>query len=160
MELPLDLEAKFNDFVGRYPVKRSALIPMMLYAQDYFGFLSDELLDEIAKRLELNRIQVEETLAYYSMLRRQPAGRYHIQVCTNISCMLRGGNELYQHVQKRLGIGNREVTPSGTFSLEEVECMGACTGAPSMQVNYDFHENLTSEKVDEILDNYKRKAQQ
>ena len=152
MELPLDLEAKFNDFVGRYPVKRSALIPMMLYAQDYFGFLSDELLDEIAKRLELNRIQVEETLAYYSMLRRQPAGRYHIQVCTNISCMLRGGNELYQHVQKRLGIGNREVTPSGTFSLEEVECMGACTGAPSMQVNYDFHENLDPDKVDALFE--------
>ena len=130
MQLPPALETKFNDLVGRYPVKRSALIPMMLYAQDQFGFLSDEILEEIAKRLDLNIIQVTETLAYYSMLRRKPAGRYHIQVCTNISCMLRGGNELYQHVQKRLGIGNKEVSESGTFSLEEVECMGACTGAP------------------------------
>jgi len=152
MELPQQLEAKFKDLVGRYPVKRSALIPMMLYAQDHFGFLGDEILDEIAKRLDLNRIQVEETLAYYSMLRRKPAGRYHIQVCTNISCMLRGGNELYQHVQKRLAIGNKEVTPSGTFSLEEVECMGACTGALCMQVNYDFYENLDPDKVDAIFE--------
>ena len=125
---------------------------MMLYAQDQFGSLSDEMLEEIAKRLDLNIVQVTETLAYYSMLRRKPAGRYHIQVCTNISCMLRGGNELYKHVQKRLGIGNKEVSPSGTFSLEEVECMGACTGAPAMQVNYDFYENLDPDKVDAILE--------
>ncbi|HKV03769.1 MAG TPA: NADH-quinone oxidoreductase subunit NuoF [Candidatus Acidoferrales bacterium] len=152
MQLPPLLESKFNDLVGRYPVKRSALIPMMLFAQDQFGFLSDEILGEIAKRLDLNTIQVEETLAYYSMLRRKPAGRHHIQVCTNISCMLRGGNELYQHVQRRLGIGNKEVAPSGTFSLEEVECMGACTGAPAMQVNYDFYENLDPDKVDAIFE--------
>ena len=152
MQLPPALEAKFNDFVGRYPIKRSALIPMMLYAQDHFGFLSDELLEEIAKRLDLNILQVTETLAYYSMLRRKPAGRYHIQVCTNISCMARGAHELYQHVQKRLGIRNREVSETGTFSLEEVECMGACTGAPAMQVNYDFYENLDPSKVDAIFE--------
>ena len=152
MNLPPALDAKFKDLVGRYPVKRSALIPMMLFAQDQFGFLSDEMLDEIAKRLDLNMVQVTETLAYYSMLRRKPAGRNHIQVCTNISCMLRGGNELYAHVQKRLGLGNHEVSPTGTFSLEEVECMGACTGAPAMQVNYDFYENLDPDKVDAIFE--------
>jgi NADH-quinone oxidoreductase subunit F len=152
MQLPPALEAKFNDFVGRYPVKRSALIPMMLYAQDHFGSLSDELLEEIGKRLDLNLLQVTETLAYYSMLRRRPAGRYHIQVCTNISCMARGASEIFQHVQKRLAIGNREVSETGTFSLEEVECMGACTGAPAMQVNYDFYENLDPDKVDAILE--------
>ena len=91
MQLPEALEAKFTTLLGRYPVKRSALIPMMMYAQDYFGYLSDELLTDIAQRLELNMTQVTETLAYYSMLRRKPVGRYHIQVCTNISCMLRGG---------------------------------------------------------------------
>ena len=152
MQLSAQLENKFNDLVTRYPVKRSALIPMMLYAQDELGHLGDEILEEIARRLDLNIVQVTETLAYYSMLHRKPMGRYHIQVCTNISCMLRGGNELYQHVQKRLGIGNKEVSPSGTFSLEEVECMGACTGAPCMQVNYDFHENLDAAKVDEIFE--------
>src|SRR5580698_2652297 len=152
MQLPPQLETKFNELLGRYPVKRSALIPMMLFAQDQFGSLSDEILDEIARRLDLNTVQVTETLAYYSMLRRKPAGRNHIQVCTNISCMLRGGNELYAHVQKRLGIGNKEVSPTGTFSLEEVECMGACTGAPAMQVNYDFYENLDPDKVDAIFE--------
>jgi len=152
LQLPPALEAKFTELIGRYPVKRSALIPMMLYAQDHFGFLGDELLDEIARRLSLNIIQVKETLEYYSMLRRKPAGRYHVQVCTNISCMLRGGNELYQHVQKRLGLGNKEVSQSGTFSLEEVECIGACTGAPAIQVNYDFYEELTPDKVDVIFE--------
>ncbi len=152
MELPPHLDEKFRELMGRYPVKRSALVPMMLYAQDHFGFLGDEILEEIATRLDLNKIEVEETLAYYSMLRRKPAGRYHIQVCTNISCMLRGGHELYAHVQKRLGIGHKEVSPSGTFSLEEVECIGACTGAPSLQVNYDFYENLDPDKVDALLE--------
>jgi NADH-quinone oxidoreductase subunit F len=152
MQLPPSLDAKFTELLGRYPVKRSALIPIMLYAQDQFGFLSDELLEEIAKRVGLNLIEVTETLAYYSMLRRKPEGRYHIQVCTNISCMLRGGNELFQHVQKRLGIGNKEVSPNGTFSLEEVECIGACTGAPAIQVNYDFHENLDPSKIDTIFE--------
>jgi NADH-quinone oxidoreductase subunit F len=152
MQLPPSLEEKFTQLLGRYPIKRSALIPMMLYAQDQFGFLSDDMLQEIAKRVGLNMIEVTETLAYYSMLRRKPEGRYHIQVCTNISCMLRGGNELYQHVQKRLGIGNKQVSPTGTFSLEEVECIGACTGAPAIQVNYDYHENLDPAKVDELFE--------
>jgi NADH-quinone oxidoreductase subunit F len=152
MQLPPSLDAKFTELLGRYPVKRSALIPMMMYAQDQFGFLSDELLEELAKRVGVNLIEVTETLAYYSMLRRKPVGRYHIQVCTNISCMLRGGNELFQHVQKRLGIGNKEVSPNGTFSLEEVECIGACTGAPAIQVNYDFHENLDPSKIDTIFE--------
>jgi len=152
MQLPPALEEKFTVLLGRYPVKRSALIPMMMYAQDQFGFLGDEVLEEIAKRLDLNMIQVTETLAYYSMLRRKPVGRYNIQVCTNISCMLRGGNELYKHVQKRLGIGNKQTSASGTFSLEEVECIGACTGAPAMQVNFDYHENLDADKVDAIFE--------
>ncbi|HYL47636.1 MAG TPA: NADH-quinone oxidoreductase subunit NuoF [Candidatus Limnocylindrales bacterium] len=152
MQLPPLLEAKFTELLARYPVKRSALIPMMMYAQDQFGFLTDDLLEEIARRVGLNLLEVTETLAYYSMLRRKPAGRYHIQVCTNISCMLRGGNEIFQHVQKRLGIGNKEVSPTGTFSLEEVECIGACTGAPAMQVNFDYYENLTPDKVDEIFE--------
>jgi len=116
MELPPQLDEKFKTLVSRYPVKRSALIPMLLYGQDHVGFLSDELIDEIATRLDLNRLQVEETLEYYSMLRRKPAGRYHIQVCTNISCMLRGGNELFEHVKKRLGIGHKEVSPGGVVA--------------------------------------------
>jgi NADH-quinone oxidoreductase subunit F len=152
MTLPAPLEEKFRQLLSRYPVKRSALVPMLLYTQDQFGHISDEMIAEIARRLDLNTLQVTETLVYYSMLRRQPAGRYHIQVCTNVSCMLRGGYRIWERVSKRLGIGHRQTTPDGAFSLEEVECIGACTGAPALQVNYDFYENLTLERTDELLE--------
>jgi len=152
MTLPEALETKFRTLQARYPVKRSALIPMLLYGQDQFGGISDELIEEIAQRLDLKVIQVVETLAYYSMLHRKPMGKHHVQVCTNISCMLRGGNQLLEHVERKLEIGNKQVTKDGVFSLEEVECIGACTGAPAMQVNYDFYENLTPETVDQIID--------
>ncbi|HUK30027.1 MAG TPA: NADH-quinone oxidoreductase subunit NuoF [Candidatus Acidoferrum sp.] len=152
MKLPEALETKFQTLISRYPVKRSALIPMLLYSQDAFGFISDEMIGEIARRLDLNELQVTETLAYYSMLRRKPAGKYHVQVCTNVACMLRGGNKILEHVERKLEIGHKEVTKDGVFSLEEVECIGACTGAPAMQVNYDFYENLSPETVDQIID--------
>ena len=152
MELPPVLEQKFQTLIQRYPVKRSALVPMALYAQDALGYVTDELIAEIANRLDLNFLQVNETLAYYSMIRRKPAGKYHVQVCTNVSCMLRGGNEVFDFVQKKLEIGNKQVTADGMFSLEEVECIGACTGAPAMQVNYDFYENLTQRRTDDLLD--------
>ena len=152
MELSPKLAAKFEQLQGRYPVKRSALIPMLMYAQDEYGYVTDEMVEEIARRLELKTVQVEETLAFYSMLHRKPIGKHHVQVCTNVACMLRGGNELLEHAKKRLEIGNKETSPDGMFSLEEVECMGACTGAPAIQVNYDFYENLTVRSFDRILE--------
>jgi NADH-quinone oxidoreductase subunit F len=152
MELSPQLTARFETLQHRYPVKRSALIPMLMYAQDEYGFISDEMIAEIARRLELHTVQVEETLAYYSMLRRKPMGKHHVQICTNVACMLRGGNELLDQAKKRLEIGHKETTTDGVFSLEEVECIGACTGAPAMQVNYDFYENLTPMKFDRIIE--------
>src|ERR1700693_4037226 len=138
-----DLTTRFERLQNAYPVKRSALIPMLIYAQDEFGYISDEVIAEIAARLELRTVQVEETLEYYSMLHRKPMGKYHVQVCTNVACMLRGGNELLERAKKRLEIGHKEVTKDGIFSLEEVECIGACTGAPAMQINYGFDETLS-----------------
>ena len=158
MELPLVLEQKFQTLIERYPVKRSALVPMALYAQDVLGYVSDDLIDEIAARLDLNSLQVTETLAYYSMIRRKPAGKYHVQVCTNVSCMLRGGNQVYDFVQKKLEIGHKQVTADGMFSLEEVECIGACTGAPAVQVNYDYYENLTEERAYQLLESLDKGA--
>ncbi len=155
LALSPQLQEKFTALAGRYPVKRSALIPMLLYAQDELGHVNDAMIEEIARRLDLNTVQVTETLAYYSMLRRKPAGKCHVQVCTNISCLLRGGNQIYEHVQRTLGIGNKQTTPDGVFSLEEVECLGACTGAPAMQVNYDFYENLTPPQVDKLLGKFR-----
>jgi NADH-quinone oxidoreductase subunit F len=145
------LTARFERLQNAYPVKRSALIPMLMYAQDEFGYISNEVIAEIAARLELRTVQVEETLEYYSMLHRKPMGKYHVQVCTNVACMLRGGAELLDRAKKRLEIGHKEVTKDGIFSLEEVECIGACTGAPAMQINYDFYENLTPATFDRVI---------
>ena len=145
---------RFDKLVTIYPVKRSALVPMLLYAQDDVGYVTDAAVTEIAQRLDLLELDVRNVLSYYSMLRTAPAGKYNIQVCTNISCMLRGGYEILDHCKSRLGIGHKGVTEDGLFSLEEVECIGACCWAPAMQVNYDFHEDLTPAKVDGILSDY------
>ncbi len=142
-----------------YPIKRSVLVPFLLYVQDELGYLTDEAIAEIAGRLELTPLEVRNVISYYSMLRTRPAGKYNVQVCTNISCLLRGGEEILDYAKKKLGVTqNKGITPDGMFSVEEVECIGACSWAPAMQVNYDFHENLTPEKVDEIIDAYREKA--
>jgi NADH-quinone oxidoreductase subunit E len=150
-----ELAARFDKLVTIYPLKRSALVPMLLYAQDEVGYVSDAVVAEIAERLDLLELDVRNVLSYYSMLRTRPAGKYNVQVCTNISCMLRGGYEILDHCKHKLGIGHKETTRDGTFSLEEVECIGACCWAPAMQVNYDFHENLTPAKVDTIFTMYR-----
>ena len=149
------LAARFDHLVTLYPVKRSALVPMLLYAQDEVGYISDAVVAEIAERIGIKENDVRSVLSYYSMLRTKPAGKYNVQVCTNISCMLRDGYGILEHCKKRLGIDHKGVTPDGLFSLEEVECIGACCWAPAIQVNYDFYDELTLEKVDKIIDDYK-----
>ncbi|MGC2161933.1 MAG: NAD(P)H-dependent oxidoreductase subunit E [Silvibacterium sp.] len=150
-----ELAARFDKLVTLYPVRRSALVPMLLYAQDEVGYISEAVVAEIAERIGIRENDVQSVLSYYSMLRTKPVGKYNVQVCTNISCMLRDGYGILEHCKKRLGIDHKQVTPDGLFSLEEVECIGACCWAPAIQVNYDFHEELTSEKLDQILDDYK-----
>lgn len=158
MKFSDELEAKFEELIRRYPEgkQRSALIPMLLYAQDELGYISDEVAAEICHRLGLKRAEVDGVITYYSMLRRKPLGRYHIQICTNISCMLRGAEELFEHAKRRLNIGNKQATPDGMFSLEEVECIGACCWAPAIQVNYTYHHNVTPEKLDQIIEELRR----
>jgi NADH-quinone oxidoreductase subunit E len=155
-----ELAARFDKLVTLYPKRRSALIPMLLYAQDEIGYVSDAAIAEIGQRLEITVLDVRNVLTYYSMLRTRPIGKYNVQVCTNISCMLRGGQELFQHCKNRLGIGHKQTTPDGMFSLEEVECIGVCSWAPAVQVNYDFHEELTPATMDTLLDEYRGKAGQ
>jgi NADH-quinone oxidoreductase subunit E len=143
--------------VTHYPTRRSALVPTLLYAQDEVGFLSDDVIAEIASRLGLTELEVNNVISYYSMLTTKPRGKYNVQVCTNISCMVRGGEEILHHCAKKLGIGHKQTTADGLFTLEEVECIGACSWAPAAQVNYDFHENLTAEKMDDILEACRKK---
>lgn len=136
--------------------QRSAVVPMLVYAQDEVGSITQELVDEVAKRCGVAPLQVEEVIGYYSMLHRKSLGKYHIQVCTNISCLLTGGEELFEHTCKKLGLRNKEVTADGQFSVEEVECMGACSWAPAIQVNYDFHHYVTPEKLDQLIESLKK----
>ena len=152
------LKNKFEQVIARYPLKRSAIVPLLMFAQDEIGYVSDEAIEEIARRVEVRPIEVIEDISYYAMLHRRPIGKYNFQVCTNISCMLRGAEDIFEHCSKKLGIGHRQTTPDGLFSLEEVECLGACCGAPAMQVNYDFYEDLTPEKIDRLIESLRKKV--
>ena len=156
MKFSAEFEQRFTEMLTHYPSKRSVLVPTLLYAQDEVGYLSNEAIAEIAQRLELKELDVRNVISYYSMLTLKPRGKYNVQICTNIACILRGADDLYQHCQDKLGIRHKQTTADGQFSLEEVECIGACSWAPAMQVNYDFHENLTADKIDTILDGYKK----
>ena len=160
MKFSDQFETRFTEMLGHYPTPRSVLVPTLLYAQDEVGYLSDEVIGEIAGRLSLTELDVRNVISYYSMLTTKPRGKYNVQVCTNIACLLRGGEELLEHCEKKLGVGHKGTTKDGLFSLEEVECIGACSWAPAVQVNYDFHENLTPEKMDGVLDDYRKKATQ
>jgi NADH-quinone oxidoreductase subunit E len=151
-----EFEARFAEMLGHYPTRRSVLVPTLLYAQDEAGYLSDQVIQEIAGRLELTELEVRNVISYYSMLTTKPRGKYNVQVCTNIACMLRGGEELFAHCRKKLGIDHKQTTADGTFTLEEVECIGACSWAPAIQVNYDFYEHLTIDKLDQLLDGCKK----
>ncbi|HEY6487949.1 MAG: NAD(P)H-dependent oxidoreductase subunit E [Terracidiphilus sp.] len=147
--------ARFDALVAKYPVKRSALVPMLLYAQDEVGYLSDAVIAEVAERIGITELDVRNVASYYSMLRFKPVGKYNVQVCTNISCMLRGAYDVLERFQDELGVGHKGITKDGMFSLEEVECIGACCWAPAIQVNYDFHDDLTPDTVPGILERYR-----
>jgi NADH-quinone oxidoreductase subunit E len=153
------MAARFDALVEKYPVRRSALVPMLLYAQDEIGYLSDAVIAEVAHRIGITQLDVRNVATYYSMLRFKPAGKFNVQVCTNISCMLRGAYDVYEKFQEELAIGHKGITPDGVFSLEEVECIGACCWAPAIQVNYDFHDELTPDSVRAILDRYRNQVQ-
>jgi NADH-quinone oxidoreductase subunit E len=154
MTFSAELEARFEKMIGQYPPGRQkgALIPMLLYAQDEIGQITDELIDEVSRRLSVKKVEVEEVLGYYTMLHRERRGRHHLQICTNVACLLVGGEELWHHACHKLGIGNKQTTADGQFSLEEVECIGACSWAPALIDNYDFHLHVTPEKLDALID--------
>jgi len=152
------LAARFDLLVKKYPVSRSALVPMLLYAQDEVGYLSDAVVSEIAHRIGITELEVRNVATYYSMLRFKPVGRFNIQVCTNISCMLRGAYDLFDRFKEELKVGPDGIDRDGIFSLEEVECIGACCWAPAIQVNYDFHDELKPELVPGLLDGYRGRA--
>jgi NADH-quinone oxidoreductase subunit E len=158
-KLSAHLREEIDHWVTKFPPerKRSAVLAALRAAQhENHGYLTRELMDGIAEYLELPPIQVYEVATFYSMFETKPVGRHHVSVCTNISCMLCGGEDILAHVERRLGIKVGQSTADGRFFLkQEEECLAACTGAPMMMVDHVFYENLTPEKVDEILDRHK-----
>ncbi len=143
---------KIGELMTRYPQDRSALIPSLRLAQSEAGYLTLEVISEIAGIFRLTPNEVYEVASFYTMLYKQPVGRYVLQVCTNISCLLCNSETLMAHLQKKLGIKAGETTPDRKFTLLEVECLGSCGTAPVVQINDDYHEDLTPGKLDEILD--------
>lgn len=146
---------KIENVLKKYPVKKAAVMPILYIAQEQNGFISNEVMLEIASLLDMTPEDVLGVVTFYSMFHQTPVGKNHIQVCTNVSCMLKGGNKIFEAVKEKLGINNGEVTPDMKFSLEEVECMGACGSAPMIAINDDYYENLTKEKVINILESIK-----
>jgi NADH-quinone oxidoreductase subunit E len=147
------LEARFEKLLNSYPPgrQRSAVIPMLMYAQDETGSVTTELIEEVARRCGVTPLQVDEVVGYYSMLHRKPLGKFHVQVCTNIACQAVGAEELYGHACHALKLGHKQVSADGLISLEEVECMGACSWAPAIQINYDFHHFVTPARFDTLM---------
>lgn len=145
-----------DHWVGKYPLeeRQSAVMSALMIVQDECGCLTEELMDAVAEYLEMPAIAVYEVATFYSMYRLQPAGRHSINVCTNISCLLRDSDAVVAHLQEKLGIKVGETTADARFSLNSVECLGACVNAPMMQVDKDYHENLTPEKIDAVLEQY------
>jgi len=147
-----------DTWIAKYPEdkKQSAVMSALRIAQDQnAGYLNDDLIDAVAEYLDMESIAVYEVASFYSMYELKPVGKYKICVCTNISCMLCGSDEIVGHLEKKLGITFGEVTQDGKFSLKEVECLGACVNAPMLQVGDTYHENLTPESIDKLIDNLK-----
>lgn len=154
--LSAHLREEIDQWVARFPAgrQRSAVVSALRLAQhENDGYLTPALMDAVAEYLELPAVQVYEVATFYSMLETEPCGRHHVSICTNVSCMLRGGDELLRHAEEKLGVRAGESTPDGRILLKrEEECLAACCGAPMMMVDHVYHENLTPERLDEILE--------
>jgi len=153
-----ETEDKFKHLASIYPRKRSALIPMLLLAQREDGYIKPATIDYVGKYLDLNPSEVDSILSFYTLLRRRPLGKYHILICTNLSCMLRGSDEIVSCVERKLGVRLGEATPDGLFSAVEFECLGSCTTAPVVQINGEFFENLDAKKSESILDDLRKRG--
>ena len=157
MDFAFSEEARkeINEIVSHYPEKRSALIPLLHLAQKENGYLSEPVMRHVAEVLDLTPIQVYEVATFYSMFNLKPVGKYLLRVCHNLSCSLLGADSLIDYLRERLGIEIGETTSDNLFTLKTVECLASCGTAPVMQVNDDYHENLTKEKVDVLLERLK-----
>lgn len=143
---------KIAEVQKKYPTKRSAVLPSLYIAQEDQGYVTKESMAEIARILDLPPVQVYESATFYTMYNKAPVGRHHIQVCTNLSCSLLGAEHIVDYISRKLEVGVGETTDDQKFTLSKVECLGSCGTAPMMQINDEYFENLTEEKIDKILE--------
>ena len=143
------------EIVARYPVKKSALIPLLHLAQEQDGWVTDEAMVHIAELVECTPAEVIGTCTFYEMFKREPVGKYVVNICTNIACQLLGGEELLHHAEHKLGIKAGGTTPDGLFTIEDVECIAACTEAPCLQVNYRYFHKISHGEFDALVDDLK-----
>ncbi|MBL8170777.1 MAG: NADH-quinone oxidoreductase subunit NuoE [Acidobacteria bacterium] len=148
-------EKKLDEIISHYPVKRSAILPALYLAQEEHGYVTDEDVKYLAQRLDMRVNEVEEVVTFYTMYSRKPVGKYKLQVCRTLSCMLMGAEQIAEHLEHKLKCGMNETTPDGKFTLMEVECLGYCDLAPCLQVNFDYHEKVTTESVDKLIESLK-----
>ncbi len=152
------LEKRIADTLKQYPTPRAALLPVLWLCQDRYGWISPGVMRAVAQRLGENRAHVEGVVTFYTMFRTRPPASYVLQVCRTLSCAMCGGKELAEHLTTKLGVGFGERTPDGLFELHAVECLGACGSAPVVQINDDYYESMTPEKIDAVLETLTRKA--
>lgn len=146
---------EIKDIITRYPVRRSAVMPALYVVQKEYGYIAEEGMREVAMILGLRPAQVFEVATFYTMYNKRPVGKYHVQVCTNIACSLLEAEHIVDLLSRKLGIRVKETTPDRMFTLSTVECLGSCGTAPMMQVNDTYYENLTEERIEDILSSLK-----
>ena len=151
VEFSPDALKRFDEIVGRYPKKEAAMLPVLHLAQREFGYLSSEAIEYIAKLMDLSPARVYGVVTFYTMLHMKPIGKYHIQVCRTLPCALVGAEKITTLLKSKLAIQVGGTTPDGKFTLAEVECLASCGTGPMMQINDDYYENLSKEKVEKIL---------
>ena len=147
-----------REIIGRYPRAKSALIPLLHLAQEQDGRVTDEAMAHIAELVDVTPAEVFGTASFYEMFKFEPVGRYMVNICTNISCQLMGGEELLHHAEQRLGIVPGQTTADGLFTIEDVECIAACTEAPCLQVNYRYFHEISHDEFDALVDDLDRKS--
>ena len=150
-EFPPEAKQRFEWILTRYPNKESALLPTLHLAQEVWGWISPEVVHYVGNLLDLSQATVFGVVSFYNMYNQKPVGKYHLQVCTNLSCMVTRAYDIYDHLCDRLGVSPGETTSDGLYTVGEVECLGSCNTAPVVQVNNDYHESMSVTKMDELL---------
>ena len=150
-----EARAKFDALLPRYPTKEAALLPSLHLAQEEFGWISPEVMVYLAGLLEMEPAKVFGVVTFYNMYNQQPVGKHHVQVCTNLSCMIRNAYDIYEHCLSKAGVHPGGTSRDGRFTVTEVECLGSCGTAPVVQINNEYHENASVDSIDKLLDTLK-----